>query len=104
MPSRRPMSALPRKRTNSRALDFVSFVPGADSCTAAKYIVMFLALWRSLPTSERVKSVSVWHPHFREGLCIEDSILANNAVELQDIGDHRVDLVIGQRFRFVERH
>src|ERR1700733_7051501 len=50
------------------------------------------------------ETVSIWHAHRREHLRIHLVILADHAVEPQDVGYHRVYLVIPKRLGVVEWH
>src|SRR5262249_2288863 len=52
----------------------------------------------------RDKAVAIRHLHFGQSLRIHDVVVANDAVEVQDIGGYRIDLGWFQETRFVEWH
>src|SRR5260221_108273 len=63
-----------------------------------------IAKLKSFPSGKTDKSISIRHSYRRQRLCIDRIVLSDHAVELQDVGDHRVYLVIAERFGFVQRH
>src|SRR5262245_45055972 len=52
----------------------------------------------------RDEAVAIRHLHFRQSLRIHDVVVANDGVEIQDVGRDRIDLGWFQETRFVERH
>src|SRR5262245_47857738 len=52
----------------------------------------------------RDEAVAIRHLHFGQSLRIHDVVVANDGVEVQDIGRDRIDLGWFQETRFVERH
>src|SRR5262245_24723339 len=58
----------------------------------------------SLPARERRKPIAIWHPNPRQGLGVNHLVIADDAIELQNIGYHGIDFVIAQRLRVIKRH
>src|SRR3954454_1789226 len=50
------------------------------------------------------ETVAVGHSHLRQRLCVHGDVLADDAVEVEEIGTHRVDLLVLERKRIGERH
>src|SRR6266705_5596703 len=50
------------------------------------------------------EAVAVGHLHLRQRLRVHDRVLADDAVEEEHIGAHRVDLVVAERERIGDRH
>src|SRR6266705_4758629 len=61
----------------------------------------------SVPSTRRPfahEAVAVGHPHLRQRLRVHDRVLADDAVQEEHIGAHRVDLVVAERERIGDRH
>ena len=87
-----------RNPTTSKAASV--FSPDRCRCNRASTAMNLLRLCRD----ECHKAIPVRHTYLRQRLGIHRVVLSDDAVELQDIGGHCVEFVIGQRFRFVVRH
>src|SRR5215475_3904763 len=61
-------------------------------------------IWRLFPSNKRHESIPVWHPDLWQRLCVDHIVFPDDVVDSQEIRDYRVDLIIGERFCFIERH
>ena len=50
------------------------------------------------------KPIAVWHLHFRQRLRVQNIILPNDPIQIEDVGRDRVELIVGQGLRLLERH
>jgi hypothetical protein len=76
------------------------FMPERCRCNGASAAMNLLRLCRD----ECHKAIPVRHAYLRQRLGIHRVVLSDDAVELQDVGGHCIEFVIGQRLGFVVRH
>ena len=55
-------------------------------------------------SGNRTMKPSRWNLHRRQGFCVDHIVLADDLVEEQNIRGERIDLVVSQRQRHIERH